>query len=150
MTETEILFVETRTESQRGLLCRWVEEFYETGHKVQILVGSSVAAQNLDQLLWTFSQESFIPHRILSSSDSQCTVEPVVITIGETLLDGYPVLVCEGPVHLDFLQSYRQVVHFVLLDDAERRQESRLMWQHAKDHGLQLRHIPFAKSQPPR
>ena len=149
MTETDILFVEARTSGLRGLLCQWVENFYESDHKVQIPVDSRVAAQNLDQLLWTFSQASFVPHRVLAAAPSQAVVEPVVITIGEMLLDGYPVAICAGPVHLDFLLHFRQVVHFVLLDDAERRQESRLLWLQAKDEGFRLRHLPFAQNQPP-
>lgn len=148
MRETRILFVETRSAAQQVLLCQWVEDFYENGHKVQILVDSNVAAQNLDQLLWTFSQPSFIPHRIVSSAPPQPVMEPVVITVGERLLQDCPVLVCAAPVHLDFLRHFREVVHFVLLDDAERRQESRLLWQQAKDRGLPTRHIPFAENQP--
>ena len=148
MSETGILFIETRSAAQRGLLCQWAEHFYENGQKVQILVDSRVAAQNLDQMLWTFSQASFVPHTVLAASSPQPVAEPVVITIGETKLDGYPVLLCEGSAHLDFLRHFSQVVHFVLLDDVDRRQDSRLMWQAAKDQGFQLRHIPFAQNQP--
>ena len=85
---------------------------------------------NLDQLLWTFAQGSFIPHRI-GSLDSGWgpRLNRLIITPGEIPLDGFAVLVCDGAASFEFLLRYRMVVHFVLLDDAEKRQESRLLWQ---------------------
>ena len=90
---------------------------------------------NLDQLLWTFAQGSFIPHRIVSSIPLGATVEPVVITPGEIPLDGFAVLICDGAASFDFLLRYQMVVHFVLLDEAEKRQDSRLLWQTVKGPG---------------
>ena len=89
MASTLIYFVETPSEKQRFLLCRWVDRFHEAGRKVQVLVDSTLAAQHLDQMLWTFSQESFIPHRVLPSKGSVDFMEPVVITVGEIVVQGF-------------------------------------------------------------
>lgn len=139
---SRIYFVETRADEQRGLLCRWVESLYEGGKKVQVVADSTIAAQHLDQLLWTFSQGSFIPHCIHAQGASELAMEPVVITVGELRLEGFDVLVCDGPVRLEFMSLYPAVLHFVVRDDNEKRQESRLMWQAARDKGLQVHHMP--------
>ncbi len=150
MRDTIIYFVETKTEEQAVAVCHWVEHFYDQGRRVQVLAGSAPAAHNLDQLLWTFAQGSFIPHRIVSSIPLGATVEPVVITPGEIPLDGFAVLICDGAASFDFLLRYQMVVHFVHLDEAEKRQDSRLLWQQLKDRGTQTIHVPYVpKGKPP-
>lgn len=126
-------------------VCHWVEHFYDQGKGVQILAGSAPAAQNLDQLLWTFAQGSFIPHRISSAnSTTGAVVEPVVITIDEQPFKGREVLICDGPAGYEFMLSFQWVVHFVLLDDEERRQESRALWQRLRDQDIRTVHVPYA------
>jgi DNA polymerase III subunit chi len=145
-----IYFVEMRMSDQRDVLCRWVEHYYDQGVRTQVLAESTLTAQHLDQLLWTFSQPSFIPHRIVGSFDGTEPREPVVITVGEIHLPGFPVLLCDAPAQVDFMERYELAVHFVVLGDEEQRQESRLLWQSGKDRGLKLRHVPFSKNmQPP-
>jgi DNA polymerase III subunit chi len=144
MSDTTIFFVETQTREQPVAVCQWVEHFYDQGKRVQILAGSSPAAQNLDQLLWTFAQGSFIPHRIISSSPAEVAAEPVLITVGEIPLAGFAVLVCDGSAEFEFLRRYEWAVHFVLLDDAEKLQNSRSLWQRLRDQGFRTSHVPYA------
>lgn len=144
MPQTRVLFIETHSEEKRGLLCRWVEAFYEAGKKVRIVTDSGMAAQHLDQLLWTFSQSSFIPHRIVSGSELLPLLEPVVITVGQSPMEGYDVLAVDGETTAESFRRYSTVVLFVLLDDPEKRQESRLIWQSTKEHGCKLQHVPHA------
>lgn len=140
-----LYFVETRVNEQRLLLCHLTEHFYEAGRRIQVLTDSSMAAQHLDQMLWSFSQESFIPHRIFTSDPSESFFEPVLITVGEKELPERPdFLICDGAASVEFLSRYPSAIHFVLMDDAQRRQESRLLWQTARDQGIELRHIPYA------
>lgn len=143
MADTSIFFVETRSSEQRPLLCRWVESLFEQGKSVQVAAGSTTAAQQLNALLWTFSQGSFIPHRILDPSSPPPLPGEVTITPGESVAPGREVLVADGPVHLEFMRCFRWVVHFVLLDDPERLKESRRIWQEAKDLGISPHHVPY-------
>ena len=144
MYETTMYFVETKTEEQPAALCHWVERFYEEAKRVQVLAGSSMAAQHLDHLLWTFAQGSFIPHRIGSSDQSEAPpIEPVIITVGESAVEGATVLICDGPAELEFMLRYEHVVHFVLLDDPEKRQNSRSLWQKVRDLGIRANHVSY-------
>ena len=144
MEKTTLLFVQTPAVEGRLVLCRWVEAFHDAGRRVQVVVESSVAAHNIDGLLWTFSDESFVPHAVVASGkvvDER--VEPVVISIGEVFLPGFHVLVSDmGAPDLDFLLRYPVGVHFVVQDDADQRQQSRLLWMAARDRGAVLHHVP--------
>ena len=139
-----IHFVETKTEEQPLAVCQWAEHFFEQGRRVQILAGSALAAQRLDHLLWTFAQASFIPHRIGPANQAGAAAEPVIITMGELTVEGASVLICDGPAGLEFMQRYNEVVHFVLLDDSEKRHESRSLWQAAREKGVRVSHVSYA------
>jgi DNA polymerase-3 subunit chi len=130
------------------LLCQWVEHFYESGRTAQVLVDSTLAAQHLDQMLWTFSQPSFIPHRILSSADAIPVDEPVIISIGEVVMPEREALVCDALAGLEFLGRYGVVLHFVIQDEPEGLQASRLLWQQVRDLGLGAQHVPYAFNHP--
>jgi DNA polymerase III subunit chi len=144
MSPTIIYFVETKTEEQLLALCQWVDYFYEEGKRIQIVASSSAAAQHLDHLLWTFAQSSFIPHRISSSTGSSPGIERVIITTEEVAVKGATVLISDGPVGLDFMRLYEYVVHFVFLDDPEKRHGSRSLWQTAREEGMQVNHVAYA------
>jgi DNA polymerase III subunit chi len=144
MSETTIVFVETVTEEQPMTACQVVEHFYDQGRRIQVVAGSSLAAQRLDGLLWTFAQASFIPHRIGLPVQGGVAAEPVIITIGETRVVDAQVLVCDVAVGLEFMRHYEDVVHFVLMDDPEKRQESRSLWQAVRDKGIRTSHVAYA------
>jgi DNA polymerase-3 subunit chi len=139
-----IYFVETAVSEQRELLCRWTERFYMENKRVLIVVDSTQAAQLIDQLLWTFSQASFIPHMIFSQGNA-LPAEPVLITVGEFQAAGVEAVICDCPVDLEFMSSFETAVHFILRDDTERRQQSRNLWQKARDSGINPVHVPYER-----
>lgn len=63
------------------LACRLTDKAYNLGHTVYLLAASDPQAAALDDLLWTFRQDSFIPHERYPSTDAQGS--PVLI--GTTL-----------------------------------------------------------------
>ena len=44
------------------LACRGVEKAYTSGHSGYLRARDDAEARTLDDLLWTFSQSSFVPH----------------------------------------------------------------------------------------
>jgi DNA polymerase III subunit chi len=47
-------------------VCRLTQKAYRLGHRIYILTASPEESKELDRLLWTFNQGSFVPHRIYS------------------------------------------------------------------------------------
>jgi DNA polymerase-3 subunit chi len=137
-----IYFAETTVAEQREFLCSWTERFYLERKPVQILVDSIYEAQSIDKLLWTFSQGSFIPHSIINPDDAP-PYDPVLITPGEFRIAGFEVLICDVPAGLEFMGNFETAVHFIMRDDEQRRQESRALWQTARESGANTVHIPY-------
>ena len=62
--------------------CRLVEKVWQRGHGVLVLAASETAARRLDDLLWTFRDESFVPHRRLGAGEpaaDEPPCEPVIV-----------------------------------------------------------------------
>lgn len=138
----QLVFVSTSAQEQRRDLCRWVERLVEEGHRVFVLVGSTMSAEQLDGLLWSFSKTSFVPHRIVSNAQEAIKApEPVLIGWDVSARGPANVLVCDDPPDLDRAASFEIVVHFVPMDDPEKRERSRSLWVEAKNRGYALRHV---------
>ncbi|MDR1012610.1 MAG: DNA polymerase III subunit chi [Coxiellaceae bacterium] len=50
--------------------CRVIEKIYSKNHKIHIHTKNQEEAQNFDTRLWTFSDISFIPHKIHNSNST--------------------------------------------------------------------------------
>jgi DNA polymerase-3 subunit chi len=61
------------------LVCRLVQARWRAGQTVYIRAQDAKQARQLDDLLWTFDQSSFIPHRL---AEDQQAPAPVVIGTG--------------------------------------------------------------------
>ena len=60
--------------------CRLVEKAWQLGHRVFVHTESSEFARDFDTLLWTFRQDSFVPHALAGSPAEGD--EPIVIGDG--------------------------------------------------------------------
>lgn len=58
-------------------LCRQVEAAYGAGERVCVWAESEAEARRLDDLLWTFRDESFVPHDLWQGEDALDT--PVAV-----------------------------------------------------------------------
>ncbi|HRD66534.1 MAG TPA: DNA polymerase III subunit chi [Candidatus Competibacter sp.] len=63
MPRIDFYVLPDQKDNGRALLaCRLADKAYSLGHTVYVLAGSEAQAAALDDLLWTFRQDSFIPH----------------------------------------------------------------------------------------
>ena len=70
-------------EALESFACRLVETVWQRGHEVLVLAASDVAARRLDDLLWTFREESFVPHRMIDVDGTavEPVSEPVIVSM---------------------------------------------------------------------
>jgi len=84
MTRIDFYSLEPDSRADRFILaCRLVERIHAQDLRVLILCPEREEAHHLDRLLWTFRQESFLPHGLVGSVDAKLT--PILIS-----LDGSP------------------------------------------------------------
>jgi DNA polymerase-3 subunit chi len=66
------------------IVCRLAEKVHRMGHTIFVLTSDAQQSKMLDDLMWTFSQSSFLPHAVVSTpsdykSDERLQQTPVLI-----------------------------------------------------------------------
>ena len=90
MTQVDFhILPDTSVEARWLYTCRLVEKATGLGNNVLIAVDTQDEAQTLDDLLWSFKPESFIPHQIIGG-ENETNVE---ITFSDKTGDHQQVLI---------------------------------------------------------
>jgi DNA polymerase-3 subunit chi len=120
------------------LACRIVDKATERDHHVFIHSTSADEARQLDELLWTFAQGSFIPHRVVSGEQSAPPLEPVLIGVNHPPGPGrWDVLINLAADVPEFFSRYERVAEVVDANSA-RREQSRERYRFYRDRGYKL------------
>jgi DNA polymerase-3 subunit chi len=78
MTRVDFYLLGNDDDSRELFACRLTEKAWRLGHHVYLLTPDKPSALELDELLWTFSQGSFVPHAVYAH-DTDAVTHPVLI-----------------------------------------------------------------------
>ena len=123
-TKNEVIFIILTGTNKGSIICDLVEKYYLAKKRIIISIKDGEEARSFDQLLWTWKQSSFIPHRFFESLDSR-PEEPVVITstLNESL--GFDVLIMFDPVPINIMHNFSKIIDFAEKYDPNRLTKSR-------------------------
>lgn len=116
--------------------CRLAEKAVLQGHRVYIHTADEQAAQELDRLLWTFSDGSFLPHA-LAASEPADSLAPVHIGHGQEPLDHDQVLINLADEIPLFFSRFERVAEIVDGDQGAREQ-ARERFRFYRERGYEL------------
>ena len=121
------------------LACRIAEKAYSLGHQVHIHTDSKESCQQLDALLWTFRDRSFIPHEIEPESSQVCKV---------TLGYGWTPARCEVLINLAndapvFFDRFERVAE-IIGQAQDARDAGRARYRFYRERGCELRYHEVA------
>ncbi len=94
-----------------SLACRLTEKAYGLGHRVYLHAASPEQARQLDDLLWTFRQGSFVPHTLCPPTEGDAS--PVLIGSEETPPPAAQVLINLSDTVPVFFERYERVAELV-------------------------------------
>ncbi len=139
MTQVDFYILEADSDDARlQLACRIVDKATQLDHHVFIHSTSDEEARRLDELLWTFSQGSFIPHRVVREALAEPPREPVLIGLNQQPAPGrWDVLINLGMDVPEFFSRYERVAE-VVDGNAARRARSRERYRFYRDRGYNL------------
>jgi DNA polymerase-3 subunit chi len=116
--------------------CRLAEKAYDQGLRVAVRTSSPSETAEVDDLMWTFSDRSFVPHAVWPAEPALAAATPVLIASGAlpdshrdvlvNLADDLPA----APAH------YGRVCEVVGADDDAKRR-ARFRWRGYRDAGLE-------------
>jgi DNA polymerase-3 subunit chi len=139
VTQVDFYILDSDSDDARlRLACKIVDKATQLDHHVFINSTSDDEARQLDELLWTFSQGSFIPHRVVRGETEQPALEPVLIGVNQAPAEGrWNVLINLAADVPEFFSRYERVAEVV---DANtlRREQSRERYRFYRDRGYKL------------
>ncbi|MBK1731230.1 DNA polymerase III subunit chi [Thiococcus pfennigii] len=119
------------------LVCRLVERIYATGLRIYILAASDQDARHVDRLLWTYREQSFLPHGLKGETDAELT--PILIGRDPDPGDARSVLInlaARVPEHLERFERLCEAVDH----DPAVREAARERYRHYRRAGLAVEH----------
>lgn len=120
------------------LCCRIADKAMQREHHVFINSATEPETRQLDELLWTFSQGSFVPHAIVRGAAAEALLEPVLIgCAAEPVSEHWDVLINLATDVPEWFSRYERVVEIVDADP-KRRDEGRERFRFYRDRGYQL------------
>jgi DNA polymerase-3 subunit chi len=139
VTQVDFYILDSDSDDARlRLACKIVDKATQLDNHVFIHATSDDEARQIDELLWTFSQGSFIPHRILRSELTEPPLEPVLIGVNQQPGSGrWDVLINLAGDVPDFFSRYQRVAE-VVDANATRREQSRERYRFYRDRGYKL------------
>ncbi|MDD7805218.1 MAG: DNA polymerase III subunit chi [Endozoicomonas sp. (ex Botrylloides leachii)] len=117
------------------IACRLVAKAWREGHAVQIYTPSIEISQQLDTLLWSWQEDSFIPHAIITDQTS-AQLPPVIISSEppDKRLDS--ILINMTPATIANVMHCRHICEIVT-EEAEGRALSRAKFRNYRQKGIQ-------------
>lgn len=140
MTRVDFYILDqSSSEARLSLACRLAAKAVEQHLEVLINTGTETDAARLDELLWTFSQGSFIPHRRLDGPNDRDEGEPVLIGNDRVPETGRWELLINLSLEVPgFFSRFERVAELV---DAEPQNKAagRERFRYYRDRGYELR-----------
>lgn len=130
------LLADSHPVARHRFACRMTEKAYQLGHRVHIHAESMASARQLDELLWTFRDGSFIPHEVEPSDPELC---PVSIGYTSAPNSTNEVLINLAATVPTFFSRFERVAE-ILDSDPASREEGRERYRFYRDRGYELSH----------
>jgi DNA polymerase-3 subunit chi len=115
------------------LVCELVKKAYAAEQPTLILARSQEQAEILDEKLWEFDDDSFIPHQLAGDDDDSITAVVIAAPGGAT---------ADRPLVVNLRDecapgAYERVLEVIAADPAE-REGSRVRWSEYKRRGFEV------------
>jgi DNA polymerase-3 subunit chi len=136
MTEKpEVLFYQLEHQPLERVLPSLLEKTLERGWRAVVQSGSEERLEALDLALWTYSEESFLPHG--PRKDGNSASQPVYLTTSDDNPNGAGVRFLVDGAEAAHFEGVARLVYLFDGRDADATSRARRQWQSAKAAGCQ-------------
>jgi DNA polymerase-3 subunit chi len=137
MTQVDFYILTQPGASARNqLVCKVADKAFRSGHRVYVYAGDPQQVQEIDQLLWTFSQGSFAPHEAYTGTLRNGHT-PILIGDREAPDNWHDVLISLVDEVPDFFSRFDRVIE-VVDGDEHRKKNARKRFRFYRDRGYAL------------
>ena len=129
-------YILEQSNEQQSLLfaCQLIEKMYEK-HKIYLHFNSYEAANRMDHLLWTFRDDSFIPHQLYHPN----TTFPPPVQLGyEQAPPHHEVIINFSQQSPDFFAHFNHLIEIVFAEPSM-QQSARERYRHYRSQGHDIK-----------
>lgn len=131
---TQINFYHLTASPLERALPKLLEKAYSSGWRVVIAAESDERVEKLNELLWTYDQDSFLPHG--SAKDGYDESQPILIATDTAPANGAKLLVITDGRPAP--EGYERVLDMFDGNDEAATSAARTRWKGYKDAGAEL------------
>ena len=134
---TRIDFYHLQKDTLEDTLPKLLDKAYALGKKSLIKVGDEKKLEELNTYLWTYEDQSFLPHG--SKKDGSGSLQPIWLTTQDDNPNDatFLFLVNNAGVDVDKISSFERVLNIFNGHDKESLDWSRKFWKDAKNQGYE-------------
>lgn len=111
------LLADPAPQSTGLMVCRLLEKAYHRGHRIFVFCSNQTEAAWIDELLWTYKDDAFVPHHLQGEGPNP----PPPIQIGHSTPHGFSDLLLNlAPTIPDFYIKFNRVLQVVGADEASK------------------------------
>ncbi len=130
---TDVLFYHLERQPLERVLPSLVERTLSRGWRAVVQAGSDERVDALDTLLWTYAEESFLPHG--TRKDGNTAEQPVFLTTEDDNPNGATVRFLVDGAELADHAGYERIVYLFDGNDEDAIARARAQWKAAKGAG---------------
>jgi DNA polymerase-3 subunit chi len=135
---TRVDFYHLQKTPLEQVLPKLCEKAFSTGKKIKILLGNEERIDFINTLLWTYSEESFLPHG--SKKDGFIDEQPIFISSEANNENNADILILADNAYpdLDFLTTFERVLNIFDGGDDIALNNARDYWKQIKSLDYEL------------
>ena len=133
---TEVLFYHLEQQPLERVLPALVERTLARGWRAVVQAGSEERVEALDTLLWTYAEESFLPHG--TRRDGNPAAQPVYLTADDINPNEATVRFLVDGAGIGDMAGYERIVYLFDGRDAAALDRARAQWRNAKETGSEV------------
>ena len=116
------------------LVCELARKAFDAGFPTLVLARDTAQAEAIDDLMWSFDPDAYLPHQI-AGSDEEDELTPILILAPDTDFPMRPMVINLRDTVVE--GDFERVLEVVPADPAARA-PLRERWKHYQSRGLQL------------
>lgn len=136
MTRVDFYHLQQKTLDE--VLPKLLQKAYSTGKRIKVKIGTEERVEFINSLLWTYNDESFLPHG--SKKDGFADQQPIWLSADienpNTAL--FLFLVDGAEENAETLTQYERVCNIFDGNSAEAVQQARRLWKEYKNSGCEV------------
>ena len=123
-----------------------IEKLFKQGIKVLILCPDDEVTSFFDDFLWSFKEESFIPHTVLDRDSSQ--LETIIISKKQLSMESFKTLiVLKGSiVNTDYCNRFEKTYYFFDDNNDDEKKLARTLWRQSVKLGTKCKYWKVEKN----